>query len=116
MRLFLILSLLVVSGLAYASEAVTAPVAPAWVAMAASALALLMQVLKSPALGGLLSGVTGLWLPVVTALVGQLIAVVEMLATGKPWKVVAVEYLFVSGGAMAIYDTVIKPALSIGKK
>lgn len=97
--------------LAWAAEAAqeAATVAPAWTLTAATVLATIMQVLKSPITGALLSKVKPWMQPVLIAFIGQIAAFIEVLSSGVDWKTAAIQWLFVSGGAMAIYDTVIKP-------
>lgn len=72
-------------------------------------LAMLLQLAKSPMLGGLFSKVDPSYQPAVVLLVGQLIALVDSLVAGKPFGQAAIEWLLVSGNAMAIYTVVIKP-------
>jgi hypothetical protein len=107
MRFYLFFLLFFMPVIAFAGDSVN--VQPAWTITAASIMAMAMQILKHDVTGALMSKVKPWLQPVLIALIGQIGAFIEMLATGKSFKVAAVEWLFVSGGAMALYDTVLKP-------
>lgn len=107
MKFYLFFLLAFMPVIAFANDSVN--VQPTWTITAASILAMAMQILKHDVTGALMTKVKPWLQPVLIAFVGQIAAFIEALATGKSFKVAAVEWLFVSGGAMALYDTVLKP-------
>jgi hypothetical protein len=107
MKFYLFFLFAFMPAISFASDSVN--VQPAWTITAASILAMAMQILKHDVTGALMSKVKPWLQPVLIALIGQIAGFVEVLATGKSFKIAAVEWLFVSGGAMALYDTVLKP-------
>lgn len=69
----------------------------------------LLQLAKSEVLGAYFSKISPSYQPAVVLLLGQLGALVEMVASGKPLGHAAIEWLLVSGNAMALYTVVVKP-------
>lgn len=98
---------------AFAAEAVAA--APSIVDSAekvgwlSGALALALQVAKSDILGGIFAKIDPAYQPAVVLVLGQLGGLVESVASGKPLATAAIEWLLISGNAMALYTVVFKP-------
>jgi len=74
-----------------------------------SGFALLLQLAKSDLLGGLFAKVDEAYQPAVVLLLGQLAGLVDSIANGKKFGPAALEWLLVSGNAMALYSVIIKP-------
>lgn len=67
-----------------------------------------MQMLRTDLFGNLLGKINTGLLPLVTIVIGLVIAVIEGLATGKGLVEILISTLIVSGQGMVLYDTVIK--------
>jgi len=75
----------------------------------AAILAAVIQVLKLDAVGGLINKINPKILPILIHTGTAILNVIAAIASGKPIIPATVEGVFISGTAMSLYDTVIKP-------
>jgi hypothetical protein len=76
---------------------------------ASGALALLLQIAKTPLLGGIFTKIDPGYQAAVVLVLSGIASVIESVGTGKPLLQSALEWLFTATNAMAIYTVVMKP-------
>lgn len=106
------LMLFALTSSAFAAEAVSQPAlveSAKWVGIASAVLSILLQIAKTDVMGRIFAKIDTGYQPAVILLFTQVIALLESVATGGEWKTVAIQWLFVGGGAMLIYSVIIKP-------
>lgn len=79
-----------------------------WMALASGVIILLVNILKKGILGFNFDSLGAVWKRVILVVLGQVYAVIQMVAAGSTWGQAAINGFLVSGGAIAIWE-VIKP-------
>jgi len=79
------------------------------IGMASGLLAVLLQIAKTPMLGGLFAKIDPGYQAAVVLVLSGIASVIESVGTGKPLLQSALEWLFTATNAMAIYTVIFKP-------
>ncbi len=107
------LCMLAVSMVAFAADA--GPVAmnladsASKIGWASGVLAMLLQLAKTPILGGIFAKIDPGYQAAVVLVISGIASIIEAVGTGKPLLQSALEWLFTATNAMAIYTVIFKP-------